>query len=609
MTRRDANECIYCSVSSYSVASRGQAQVKELSSNLMTCLKCRSKFCNRCVQEIIELVETAKKIPASVKREDLSYNQMKEISSRFLSGRRTIFSGPCCSFIHPSSSSSSSSALMKTASPNPYTPCNRKKSIKEFRSSINKKNPEEFDCPSEELIPLYQYFDNPKHTSHEGLFLPKENPADQHMRILTKQKRRNHYINHINSSYNPFSGALIIPTFGLAIQGEVTNTHWYCDHHGFARSSVDGTPDVPHCVLSHDSARQLHESNIVIPRIMGSRTVINLQVTSPENPFTSRNINVEVIDVNQQLAISSIKTMKGENVLDLASITTMSFFGSEDIRPDVEVTIILGHFSIDTNIHPKLLLLRFTGMLANCQYSVKRKHEIARELYHQLRAICGRQGYEITRRGGSSGKVTNVSDHDLIDCIHDVPGLCPRKLRGVLILRGVFTYFLVYRNVKSSSFVCYQYPPPKEGGSFNLPSYLIYCYPVLAEFGYLKMIAIEILRSLNSHRARKGMSPVAQGILQCESMKLNQARKLYKKCDITSEQRNLYALVTYFNNFHKYSMVCHPVGMHNDHFKAGDESLENKILMSIDINSGRNKRLGRGGCVMGTQYVYALLDW
>jgi hypothetical protein len=95
---------------------------------------------------------------------------------------------------------------------------------------------------------------------------------------------------------------------------------------------------------------------------------------------------------------------------------------------------------------------------------------------------------------------------------------------------------------------------------------------------------------------------VAQGILQCESMKLNKARKLYKKC----EQRNLYALVTYFNNFHKYSMVCHPVGMHNDHFMAGDESLENKILMSIDINSGRNKR---GGCVMGTQYVYALLDW
>ena len=187
MMRSYAYECIYCSVSSYSVASRGHAHVQVSPSNLMTCLKCSSKLCNRCVQEIIQFVEMSNIIPASVKRDDLSYNQMKEICSHFLSGRRTIFSGPCCSFIHPSSSSSSSSALMKTASPSLYTPCDRKKSIKKFRSSINKKNPDKFDFSSEEeVIPLYQYFDNPKHTSHEGLFLPKENPADQHMKILSK---------------------------------------------------------------------------------------------------------------------------------------------------------------------------------------------------------------------------------------------------------------------------------------------------------------------------------------------------------------------------------------------------------------------------------------
>jgi hypothetical protein len=124
-------------------------------------------------------------------------------------------------------------------------------------------NPDKLDGPNEELIPLDQYFDNLKRTSHEGLFRPKECPAKQHMRMLSKQKRRNHHFN-INSKYNPFSGALILPTFGLAIQGEVTNSHWYCDHHDFACLSVDGTLDVPHCVLSHDSAQQLHESNIML---------------------------------------------------------------------------------------------------------------------------------------------------------------------------------------------------------------------------------------------------------------------------------------------------------------------------------------------------------
>ena len=58
-------------------------------------------------------------------------------------------------------------------------------------------------------------------------------------------------------------------------------------------------------------------------------------------------------------------------------------------------------------------------------------------------------------------------------------------------------------------------------------------------------------------------------------------------------------------------MVCHPVGIHNDHFKEGDESLENKILLSItnDPGPGNHKLLGRGLHVLGNAFVYALLDW
>jgi len=289
-------------------------------------------------------------------------------------------------------------------------------------------------------------------------------------------------------------------------------------------------------------------------------------------------------------------------------VKSLSLFSSQDMRRDVDVTIILGRFTIDRNVHPKMLLLRFSGMLANVKYSIQRKNEIAKELYHQLRPIAGRQGYEVVRRGGSSGKTSIQSDQDLLDCLHDVPGLCPRRLRGVIILKGPLTYYLIYRNVNSNKFVSYQYSPPKEGGSFKMPCTVLSSYPLLAEFTYLKMMAVEVLYSLNINRVKRGLSRVCQGVLECESKKLEKSRKAYNACDQPLEKKYL-AFFDAFNKLHSYSMVCYPVGMHNDHFKNDDESLENKILMSIENEFGNCKGLGRGGCVMGTNFVYALLDW
>jgi hypothetical protein len=338
--------------------------------------------------------------------------------------------------------------------------------------------------------------------------------------------------------------------------------------------------------------------------------MFNLVILAPEDVKRKRDINVEVIEIEQTIATSVVMKMKGGNCFDVEFMKSMSFFSSEDMRKDVDVTIILGRFTIDSSVHSKMLLLRFSGMQANVHYSDQERNQIAKDLYHHLRPIAGRQGYEIGRRGGSSGKITNQSDQDLLDCIHDVPGLCPRQLRGVIILRGVLSYYLIYRNMKSTKFVCYQYSPPKEGGSFNMPSALLYSHPVLCEFTYLKMMTIEVIRSLNVNRATSGLSSVCQGVLDCESRKLKECRKIFNNCDQPVHAKFL-AFFDAFNKSHSYSMVCHPVGIHNDHFKDGDESLENKILLSIDNDPGPGnaKLLGRGGYVMGNHFVYALLDW
>ncbi len=201
-------------------------------------------------------------------------------------------------------------------------------------------------------------------------------------------------------------------------------------------------------------------------------------------------MTVVVIQFPQVLPIAMVATMKGMTTPSISSIMKMSSFGSEDMRNNVDMMIILGNFTINQNKHPKLLLLRFSDMLANHHFSIKARHKMARDLYHQLRPMCGSQGYEVKRRGGSSGLVSPQSDKDLLDCCHDVPRLLTRKLRGVLIMRGSLSYHMAYRNVSSSKFVHHAYSPPKEGGSFKMPAKLLLQYPVLAEFAYLKMMAV-----------------------------------------------------------------------------------------------------------------------
>ena len=449
-------------------------------------------------------------IPTTVKRSDATYRQLIEIQTQMSLGSRSTISGPCCSFV----AQEASSTLVKTPRPNPTSQCSRIPFIKNYRSSISNIKANKLQAFPLDNLKLEQFFGEPKVTSRLGVFQRNEPPKQLHMRITKKQKKRN--IQSVNSTYNPFSGALVFPTYGLIIEGEVTNSHWYCNHHALARSPVDGTLGVPHCVLSKDCAELFHSSNLCIPRINGSREVFKLVISAPEDIHLNRDITVEVIEVDQTIATSDIMIMKGENCLDVNFMKSMSLFSSEDMRPDVDVTIILGRFTINSNVHPKMLLLHFSGILTNVHCSVQRRNQMAKELYHRLRPISGRQGYKIMRRGGSSGKISIQSDQDLLDCIHDVPGLCPRRLRGVLILCGHLTYYLVYRNMKSTKFVCYQYSPPKEGGSFKMPSAILYSYPVLCEFTYLKMMGIEVIRSLNLYQAKRGLSTVCQGVVDCE---------------------------------------------------------------------------------------------
>ena len=129
-------------------------------------------------------------------------------------------------------------------------------------------------------------------------------------------------------------------------------------------------------------------------------------------------------------------------------------------------------------------------------------------------------------------------------------------------------------------------------------------FPPIAEMIYLKTVAICILNSFNSQHLKDGKHAIACGPLQFENDSLAKARKEYRSAN---QEKAMFCFLDKFNSFNHYSMVAYPVGLHKDHFKHGKESLENKILFCLNPNFGES--IGRGGCLVGCSYVYALLDW
>lgn len=288
----------------------------------------------------------------------------------------------------------------------------------------------------------------------------------------------------------------------------------------------------------------------------------------------------------------------------------LDHFESLYFSPTSNFTIILGNFTKeDLALAPKLLLLRPTGMLCNIsKYCSKADRDnYAEEIYNILRCYAGCRGFEVRRTCGSSGLVNHKSDKDLLKFLSYHEGILPRKAHGCLIVRGVDKYHFCYARPKfvknQLKHVCFDYTPPREGGQFEMPDVCIAQYPPVAEMIYLKSMSVSVLKHLNNLRYENGLYTIASGPLQYEYSSLLKAREAYEKAP---EGNKMFHFLSKFNSFNKFSMVAYPVGMHYDYFKEGKESLENRILF---CTKPKKNSVGRGGSIVGSYYVYALLDW
>ena len=126
------NECIYCSVSSYSTASRGCTDLQVSQCDYITCQNCSSKFCTSCIHELIQSVEGFKTIPLTVKKTDATYRKVIQIQKEMSLGNTITVFGPCCSF----RVMETSSTLVKTPRLDPTVRFNWIQSIKNYRQCI-----------------------------------------------------------------------------------------------------------------------------------------------------------------------------------------------------------------------------------------------------------------------------------------------------------------------------------------------------------------------------------------------------------------------------------------------------------------------------------------
>ena len=382
-----------------------------------------------------------------------------------------------------------------------------------------------------------------------------------------------------------------------------------------ARSDSDHTPAVGHVVLnkhSLDRACTFKCTHKIVPRpVVADRQILKLIVPSPEDPFKTRNVIVEIIYLDQFLSSEDEKSLpKGYNDMDPKQLNQLQFFGNDNIRSDVDYTVLRGRFSKEDKLLPdKMLIVRPSSMVTNVDLDWKEKDSMANSIYSALRGCCGKRGFEMRRTCGSSGNISHGSDRDLLTVLHEHEGSLPRKVHGSIIIRGSDRYHILYRKVNpqpgASLYACTHYSPPKDGGAFVMPSICMSKYEMLADMCYNKMMCVLFVDELNKALMPAGVLPIAAGPIMCEKRKILQAREGAKELP---DNTRMHHLLSKYNSLNGFSMVAYPVGHHYDNYyrDLNREYVENKALFAI---KPQKKSIGRGGSIRGNMYVFGVMDW
>jgi len=329
-------------------------------------------------------------------------------------------------------------------------------------------------------------------------------------------------------------------------------------------------------------------------KVKVSRGLCNVLFISLLTPLTHFvQTIVEIISLPQVHTFPEARL--GENNPTSEEITRSVLYSGEKSRPDVDVTIITGRFTSSPS-HEALLLMRFHKVVPDLS-----RLQI-QNLFNAIKPKSGKKGYEVVRRGGSSG--TTTLDPHFFTFI-GAHGNLPRMGRGVKFERLQKKWVCHYIRTPSSKGTgpaSHEYGPPRVGGSFDLsPSHLV-DYPFLTKFAKTKIDCALLLDHLNHLPSRT--VKIQPGAVFNELNNLAESLRFVKDSPPSPEFSFEVSVLVHCNTFQRHTLVCHPVGYHRDVFsRYGLESLENKVCFVYEGYGG----LGRGGC--DGKFVFALLDW
>jgi hypothetical protein len=266
------------------------------------------------------------------------------------------------------------------------------------------------------------------------------------------------------------------------------------------------------------------------------------------------------------------------------------------VDPDADIVVVLGKFdSCDSKL--TLLALRYLHPKYNLfPQPMCNNQKLA--LFHDLKKLCPRGGFEARRFGGSSG-LAKTSD-ELFEFLR-VPANLPRKLVAAKILKCRGKYKIIYvPNVNQKKrAVSVTYSNPVYGGAFELKGKFIDKYKFLLTFAKLKAASAEILHDINNQR-----NMAREPLIQPEA--IENERELFRghlKASGTGK-KSFHNALRMFAVDNKHTLIAHPVGYHLDVFKDDQPGLENKTAFRVTGYKG----VGRGGG-RKNEFVFALLDW
>jgi hypothetical protein len=298
--------------------------------------------------------------------------------------------------------------------------------------------------------------------------------------------------NTANVISHEFVGALVLPTHKLILCNYTYNKQLYVDIHGMAESTADGTPTIPHLVLTEANALALDaefaRTNTKAKYLDDENQWIRERVDNvemPEDPTKTRAWTIDHTTISQKVKVSHVMKANGCTEIPVEELAQYEVFSYKhtSIRKHADFILIDGDFCMEEDMKlanlRKLLTLRIQTM-------IKRSitDEDAKSMYTNLRAISGRWGSEVTRTSGTGGYVTTQSHKDLLTSgtggyvttqshkdllfvLHENDGLLPNKAGACLIVpHKKYSYILYSKHAPASDehpIGLTTYPPPKPG--------------------------------------------------------------------------------------------------------------------------------------------------